>query len=81
MNNIKIQIKCPCCNSSIDPNEHKGIVLNRKLFLSSQIIVLKEQIEHLSPNKFSKIQLLERRASLQQQIEAHKNEIVFLNNL
>lgn len=48
---IKINIQCPCCESPIDPKEHRGVIINKARSLGAQLITLREQMDRLEKQK------------------------------
>lgn len=73
---------CPCCKTPLDPKEHPGLTINRRAYLRSQLITLREQDAKVRPLAASmrkgSDQARQLLASLEATIAAYEAELVYL---
>lgn len=70
---VQINIECPCCGTSVDVKEHRGIIINRRAWLGSQLVALREQLNRLEKRITNPPSLTQ--AALQNQIEVLTSQI------
>jgi hypothetical protein len=77
--NIQIKIQCPCCNSPIDPLEHRGVIINQNATLGSRLVSLRElsvRLDNKKPNPpiLSAFELEDQKRKVKEQIESAEKE-------